>query len=90
MKVKEFTYKKANGEVSQRTVLELVSPTEHVEGIDVTSLDMDSYAAFVEQLKLIEDELYARRLTLYSDFDLKHNYRRFVPSNMSNVTTEFI
>ena len=41
MKIKEFTYTKPNGDVSQRTVVELVSPTEHVEGIDVSELDMD-------------------------------------------------
>ena len=90
MKVKEFTYTKANGDVSQRTLVELVTPTEHVEGIDVTELHIDSYADFVQQLKVIEDELYTRRLALYSAFDLQHNYRRFVPSRMSNVTTEFI
>jgi hypothetical protein len=90
MKVKEFTYTKLDGKVSQRTVLELVTPTEHIEGIDVSNLDMDSYAQFVQKLKTIEDELNSRRMTLYADFDLQHNYRRFVPSRMTNVTTEFI
>lgn len=90
MKVKEFTYTKPNGDVSQRTLIELVTPTEHIEGIDVSNLDMDSYAEFIKQLKTLEDELNIRRMSLYSDFDLQHNYRRFVPSRMTNVTVEFI
>jgi hypothetical protein len=89
MKIKEFTYTKPNGEVSQRTVVELVSPTEHIEGIDVTELDMDSYADFVTQLRELESNLYAQRMALYAQFDLKHNYRRFLPSRMTNITTEF-
>jgi hypothetical protein len=89
MKIKEFTYTKPNGEVSQRTVVELVTPTEHIEGIDVSELDMDSYAEFTKQLNELEKEIYNKRIELYSQFDLTHNYRRFVPSRMTNVTTEF-
>ena len=89
MKIKEFTYTKPNGDVSQRTVIELVSPTEHVEGIDVSELDMDTYAEFSRQLNDLEKELYNKRMALYSEFDLANNYRRFVPSRMSNVTTEY-
>lgn len=89
MKIKEFTYTKPNGEVSQRTVVELVSPTEHIEGIDVSDLDMDSYAEFTKQLNELEKEIYNKRIELYAQFDLTHNYRRFIPSRMTNVTTEF-
>lgn len=90
MKVKEFTYTKPTGEVSQRTLIELVSPTEHIEGIDVSELDADQYALFIVQLKQLEDETYVRRMELYAAFDLQHNYRRFVPARMTNVTTEFV
>ena len=90
MKIKEFTYTKPTGEVSQRTLVELVSPTEHIEGIDVSGLDMDSYAEFLKKLKQLEDTLYTQRTELYSEFDLQHNYRRFVPQRMTNVTTEFV
>lgn len=90
MKIKEFTYTKPNGDVSQRTLVELVTPTEHIEGIDVSELDMDTYAEFVQQLKQLEDAMYATRMKLYADFDLGNNYRRFVPGRMTNVTTEFV
>lgn len=90
MKIKEFTYTKPNGDVSSRTLVELVSPTEHIEGIDVSELDMDQYSDFVTQLKQLEDEIYTRRMALYADFDLGNSYRRFVPARMTNVTTEFV
>jgi hypothetical protein len=89
MKIKEFTYTKPNGAVSQRTVVELVSPTEHIEGIDVSELDMDSYAEFTQRLRDLEAQIYNQRMALYADFDLGNNYRRFVPARMTNVTTEF-
>ena len=90
MKIKEFTYTKPNGDVSQRTVIELVTPTDSIEGIDVSELDVETYGEFIVQLKVLEDEIYARRMALYADFDLGHNYRRFLPSRMTNVTTEFV
>jgi hypothetical protein len=89
MKIKEFTYTKANGDVSQRTLIELVAPSEHIEGIDVTELDMDSYAEFIPKLKQLEDEIYSKRMQLYAEFDLSKNYRRFTPSNMTDVTVEY-
>jgi len=89
MKIKEFTYTKPNGEVSQRTLVELVSPTEHIEGIDVSDLDMDSYAEFTKKLNALENLISEQRMALYAEYDLSHNYRRFVPSRMTNVTTEY-
>jgi hypothetical protein len=89
MKIKEFTYTKPNGDVSQRTVVELVSPTPHIEGIDVSELDMDQYAEFIKRLRDLETQVYNQRMQLYADFDLGQNYRRFVPERMTNVTTEF-
>lgn len=89
MKIKEFKYTKTNGDVSQRTVVELVSPTEHVEGIDVSDLNMDDYASFTQRLRDLETQTYNQRMALYADFDLGNNYRRFVPARMTDVTTEF-
>ena len=90
MKIKEFTYTKPNGDVSNRVLVELVTPTDSIEGIDITSLDVETYAEFINKLKQLEDEVYNRRMALYADFDLAHNYRKFLPSRMTNVTTEFV
>jgi len=89
MKIKEFNYTKANGDVSTRTLVELVSPTAHVEGIDVSDMSLDSYAEFLPKLKQLEDELYTKRMALYAEFDLSKNYRRFVPDRMTDVTVEY-
>lgn len=89
MKIKEFTYTKPNGDVSERTLVELVSPTEHIEGIDVSELDMDSYAEFIPRLRQLEDEIYAKRMALYAEFDLSKSYRRFIPARMTDVTVEY-
>ena len=89
MKIKEFTYTKADGSVSSRTIVELVSPSQHVEGIDITELDMDSYAEFVQRLNELERVIYEMRTVLYSEFDLNNNYRKFVPERMTDVTTEY-
>lgn len=89
MKIKEFTYTKPNGDVSQRTLVELVSPTEHVEGIDVSDLDMDSYAEFVSKLNALESDIHEKRAALYAEFDLSKNYRRFVPARMTDITVEY-
>lgn len=88
MKIKEFLYTKPNGETSHRTLVELLAPCEHYEGIDVSALDMDSYAQFVVLLNQLENEIYQKRSELYHKFDLSQNYRKFVPSRMTEVTTE--
>ena len=90
MKIKEFKYTKPNGEVSERTILELVPVSEHVEGVDISSLDMDAYAEFVSKVRAIEADTYAKYMDLYADFDLKHNYRRFSPERMTDVVVDHI
>lgn len=86
MKIKEFTYTKPNGDVSRRTLVVLVSPTTAFEGVDTSELDDDSFAEFVEKCNEVEKQIQAKRTELYAEFDLTHNYRRFVPERMTHVT----
>lgn len=90
MKVVEFTYTKDNGKVSDRTIVELIQPTNHVEGIDVSELDHDTYADFVRELNQLEREINTKRMELYSKFDLSKSYRRFKPNQMTNITHEYM
>ena len=46
MKLLEFNYTKADGSVSERAVIELVTPTQFIEGIDVTQMPEDDFALF--------------------------------------------
>ena len=89
MKIKEFTYTKANGDVSQRALIELVSPTTHYEGIDVSDLELDAYADFVQKLNAMENVIAEQRKSLFAEFDLTQNYRRFSPERMTNITSDY-
>lgn len=89
MKIKEFTYTKANGDTSKRTLVELVCPTTVYEGIDVSELSDDDFAEFVTKLNQQEKVIQEMRMALYAEFDLTHNYRRFSTERMSDVTTEY-
>jgi hypothetical protein len=90
MKLLEFTYTKADGKTSQRAVIELLSPQKHFEGIDVTQLEEAEFADFTLEMREMKDRQYAETMELLAKHDLKHNYRKFLPEQMSNVTTEHV
>jgi hypothetical protein len=90
MKFLEFTYTKADGTQSKRAVIELVTPTKHIEGIDVTSLSEDDFAAFCREFSALKAEQHNQVMEKLAQFDLKHNYRRFIPEQMSDVTADYV
>ena len=90
MKIKEFTYTKPNGNVSQRTLVELVTPTEHIEGIDVSELPEVEFEAFTREMRELKNRQHEETMQLVAKHDLKHNYRQFTPSKMTNVIAELI
>lgn len=90
MKLLEFTYTKPNGDVSERAVIELVQPTDHVEGIDVTQMPEDEFALFADEYRELKNAQHEATMALLAKFDLKHNYRRFVPQRMADINTEYV
>lgn len=90
MKLVEFTYTKADGSASQRAVIEVTAPQKHFEGIDVTQLDEAEFATFTLAMRELKDRQYAETMALLAEHDLKHNYRKFLPEQMSNVVTEHV
>ena len=90
MKLVEFTYTKANGDVSQRAVVEVVQTSLHFEGIDVTQLGHDELGEFVQEYRLLKNAQHEATMALLAKHDLKHDYRRFTPASMTNITTELI
>lgn len=90
MKLLEFTYVKQAGDVSKRAVIELVTPSEFVEGWDVTQLDPGEFAKFTETMGALRRRQHAETMQLLQEFDLKHNYRRFKPSGMLDVQVEYV
>jgi hypothetical protein len=90
MKFVEFTYTKQDGSKSDRAIIELVTPTKHIEGIDVSQLPEESFAAFTAAMSEMKKVHHNETMELLETFDLKHNYRRFIPEQMTNVTAEYV
>jgi hypothetical protein len=90
MKLVEFKYKKADGKVSERAVLELVTPSVHMEGIDVSQMPVEEYADFVVDFAQLKNAQHEAVMQLLADYDLKTNYRRFLPDQMSDIKIEHI
>lgn len=90
MKLKQFTYTKPDGSKSARALVELVSPTNFVEGIDVTELNLDELAEFTKEYTALREEFRLKEAKLIAHHGLRHNYRRFDPLKMTDTTTEHI
>ena len=86
----EFTYTKTDGKTSKRAVIPLVSPTEFVEGIDVTSLSESDFADFCREFAAMKLDHHNQMMEKLAQYDLRHNYRRFIPKQMSDVTTDYV
>ncbi len=88
MKTITFTYTKANGDVSDRTLLVLSEPKEATDkyaGIDISQLDPSEGAKFVSEYERMYDEYQANLKVVMAKFDVKHNYRQFIETGMSDV-----
>jgi hypothetical protein len=90
MKLLEFTYTKQAGDVSKRAVIELVTPSNFIEGWDVTNLEAGEFAKFAETMGALRRRQHEETMQLLQEFDLKHNYRRFKPEGMTNVQVEYV
>lgn len=90
MKFVEFKYTKTDGSVSDRAIIELVTPTKYVEGIDVSQMPESDFATFTIAMAEMKRAHHEQTMELLADFDLKHNYRKFIPEQMTNVISEFV
>jgi hypothetical protein len=90
MKIMEFQYTKSNGDISDRTLAVLLEPHNYVEGIDISGLDNDEFVEFTAEYSKLQEKWKQDQLALFNKFDLKHNYRRFIPENMSDVMFEYV
>ena len=90
MKLVEFNYTKADGTSSPRAVIEVVQPAQHFEGIDVSQMPEDEFAEFTREYRDLLEQQYNAKISVMQKFDLKHNYRRFIPQKMTDVTTNHI
>lgn len=84
--IKDFTYTKENGDVSDRVVVLLSQPSNNMLGIDITHLDEEESDNFIEEFKELKLAQRAQEAELLDKHDLKHNYRSFKLSGVSNIT----
>ena len=85
MKTIEFTYTKADGSVSTRMLVPVITPANYYEGIDVSQMPNDEFAAFAVAYSELREKQIKELQALQEGFDLKHNYRRFLTERMSNI-----
>ena len=90
MKLLEFVYTKQDGSKSDRAVIELVQPTKFVEGIDVSQMPTDEFATFCREFSQLKLAQHEQTMALLEQFDLKHNYRRFIPEQMESVKADYV
>lgn len=90
MKLIEFNYTKSDGSQSQRAVIELQQPSKYVEGIDVTQMPEQDFALFCREFSFLKQTQHEQTMALLNRFDLKHNYRRFIPEQMQQVTQDYV
>jgi hypothetical protein len=90
MKLVEFVYVKDSGKESNRAVIELVTPTKFLEGIDVSELDTALFGEFCAEYSELKRKQHEENMQILAKFDLTHNYRRFDPAKMHNVSTEYV
>ena len=86
----EFTYTKADGTESKRAAIPLFGPTTFVEGIDVSQMPEDEFADFCREFSALKSTQHEETMAMLEQFDLKHNYRRFIPEQMSDITTDYV
>ena len=89
MKVLEFTYTKANGDTSKRTVVEVAKPSKFIAGFDISEVDPEVMLELAAEYNALETQFAEARLALQVKYDIKHNFRQFDPDRMTNTTHEF-
>jgi len=89
-----FSYTKADGKVSSRSLIVLVETEHYLEGYDVSQLPNDeqnevdeSFNNVIEDYKagILTEKQYTEDILYLADvFDLKNNYRKFLTKNITN------
>lgn len=87
MKTITFNYVKKDGSTSERTLLAMVVPGgDKYAGVDVSELSPIQAAEFMQGAARIHEHYLDALKSLQAEFDLKHSYRQFLTSGMSNIT----
>lgn len=85
MKTMTFTYNKDATHQSERVFIPLVAPTDKYFGIDVSELDEENQSCIAIELESLANKYKRDQEAIMAGYDVKHNYRSFFPSKMTNI-----
>lgn len=88
MKVISFTYTKADKSQSLRTIVALAEPSKNFFGIDISELDIEDQAIFINELEVILENKKKEVEELMEKYDIRTNYRTFCPDRMSDIQVD--
>ena len=80
-----FTYEKANGDVSDRKLVSFANANTNIIGIDITDEDENLIADFTESYTELLDKQKAETAELLKSYGLSNNYRQFKRSGIYNM-----
>jgi hypothetical protein len=84
MKYTEFTYTDAKGKTTHREVLVIQEPSNKLMGIDVAELTQEERKEFSREYDEILADFVTALEMLKSDYDVKHNLRQFIETNIKD------
>jgi hypothetical protein len=90
MKFATFSYKDLKGKETFRKLLVLESPTNKFNGIDVSEESDEDIAMFAVEYDFLHSEFLGKVEALKAQYDLKHNFRQFLESGVSDMEVTII
>jgi hypothetical protein len=87
MKTITFNYTKKDGSTSERTLLVVTEPktVAYWAGIDLSEISPEDGSEFAARYEELHQKYLNDVKELQAEFDLKHSYRQFLESGMSDV-----
>lgn len=87
-KVMTFQYMKSPDDITDRVFLSLGEPTNKYFGVDIGELSEEEQGLFISGVNKAFEEYTEQLNTLMQEFDIKNNYRYFIPEKMVNVKVD--
>lgn len=89
MNILTFTYtKKPDDTPTSRVVIPLICPTDKYFCIDVSDLSEEDQALFAAEVAKVDAEKQEKINELMNKYDVRTNFRSFIPGKMSNIEVE--
>ena len=91
MNIITFTYTKADGKVSQRVLVPLITPNKMYEGIDISELgEVVDQVQFTLDMEAARNRYLEEIAKIEAWYGVKNQYRRFDPAKMTDIVVDVI